>query len=323
MTTPSFRFVTAAILAGSAIIANHAIAQTPPAGGPGMVVPLLDTTFKFPRSVTMHGDIVFSTARGYRPLTLDLYLPESTKPLPLLIFVHGGAWAGGTARSAEIIGDNFPNMFADFSAKGYAVASINYRLANEAKFPAQVQDLNAAIRFLRSKAETYHLDPERVVVWGASAGAHITMLAALDCQKHSLDPPAANATPQPPTCVSGVVDWFGPTTLASPNPSLTAVAYIGCSPTECADKWKQASIYEALTGDAPPFLIVHGDADTTVPYAQSKELQTALSDLSVSATLKTVPNGNHLFRGAARPDIDTAIKETFAFVEAQLQPKKR
>jgi acetyl esterase/lipase len=284
---------------------------------------VLDTTLKFPRGVTLHGDIVFSTVRGYRPLTLDLYLPESTKPLPLLIFVHGGGWAGGTARSAEIIGDNFPNMFADFSAKGYAVASINYRLANEAKFPSQVQDLNAAIRFLRSKADTYRIDPERVVVWGASAGAHISMLAALDCKKRTLDPPAANATSTPSTCVSGVIDWFGPTTLASQTPSPTAVAYIGCSPTECADKWKQASIHEAITGDAPPFLIVHGDADTTVPYAQSKELLTALSDMSVPATLKTVPKGNHLFRGAARPDIDAAIKETFAFVEAQLQAKSK
>jgi acetyl esterase/lipase len=289
-----------------------------------MSPPVLDTTIKFPHGVTMHGDIVFASPRGFRPLTLDLYLPKSRKPLPLLIFVHGGGWAGGTARSAEIIGDNFPAMFADFSAKGYAVASISYRLASEAKFPSQVQDLNAAIRFLKSKAQPYNIDAERIVVWGASAGAHITMLAALDCKRGQFDSPPPT-TPAPSTCVTAVVDWFGPTTLmpplASQTPSPTALAYVGCAPSACADSWKRTSILESLTADAPPFLIVHGDADTTVPYVQSKELLEALQRLSVMAELKTVPNGNHLFRGAARPDIDAAIRATFAFVEQQLQPK--
>jgi acetyl esterase/lipase len=285
-----------------------------------MTVPILDTTYKFPSNVTMHGDIVFASPRGYRPLTLDLYVPQSSKPVPLLIFVHGGGWAGGTARSAEVIGDNFPEMFATFSAKGYAVASINYRLSNEAKFPSQVQDLNAAIRFLRTKGATYGVDAERIVVWGASAGAHITMLAALDCNRGQLDaPPASQAASPPSTCVAAVVDWFGPTTLASQTPSATALAYIGCPPGECADKWQRAGILDALTAEAPPFLIVHGDADTTVPHAHSAELLAALQKLSVKAELHTVPKGNHLFRGAARPDIDAAIRATFAFVERHLK----
>jgi len=135
----------------------------------------------------------------------------------------------------------------------------------------------------------------------------------------------AAPTTLPSTCVNAVVDWFGPTTLISPStsqtPSATALAYIGCPPSECADKWKRANILDGLTSDAPPFLIVHGDADTTVPHAQSKELFEALKQLSVSAELKTVRNGNHLFRGAARPDIDEAIRTTFAFVEQHLQPK--
>ena len=299
-------------------IAGSVLAQTPPAGAPGpsMAPPMLDTTIGFPRDVTLHGDIVYASPRGFRPLTLDLYLPRSKAPLPLLIFVHGGGWAGGTARSAEIIGDNFPAMFAGFSAKGYAVASISYRLSSEAKFPAQVQDLNAAIRFLRGQSEKFGLDAQRIVVWGASAGAHIAMLAALDCKQHRLDASAASG---PSTCVTAVVDWFGPTMLGTQNPSPTALAYVGCPPSECADAWKHTDILDSLSAAAPPFLIVHGDADTTVPFAQSKALLAALDRLSVKATLKTVPNGNHLFRGAARPDIDAAIRDTFAFVETQLQ----
>jgi acetyl esterase/lipase len=296
---------------------GFAAAQTPPAAASN-TPPVLDTTVKFPKGVTMHGDIVFGSIRGFRPLTLDLYLPKSRKPLPLLIFVHGGAWAGGTSRSAEIIGDNFPAMFAGFSAKGYAVASISYRLSSEAKFPSQIQDLNSAIRFLKSNAAKYGLDADRVVVWGASAGAHITMLSALDCKRGQLE--VANTAPTvPSTCVTAVVDWFGPTVLLSQTPSPTALAYVGCAPTACGDTWKRTGVLESLSADAPPFLIVHGDADTTVPYAQSKELLEALQRLGVKAELVTVPGGNHLFRGAARPDIDAAIRATFAFVEDQLK----
>ena len=306
-------------------IAGAAVGQAPPTGAPNMSPPVLDTTFMFPRGVTLHGDIVYASPRGFRPLTLDLYLPKSRQPVPLLIFVHGGGWAGGTARSAEIIGDNFPAMFAEFSAKGYAVASISYRLSSEAHFPAQVQDLNAAVRFLRDKAQTYGIDGERVVVWGASAGAHIAMLSALDCKQGRLGAPSS-ASPSNnslSTCVTAIVDWFGPTMLGTQNPSPTALAYIGCAPSACADAWRQTSVLDSLSADAPPFLIVHGDADTTVPFAQSKELAEALTRLGVKATLKIVPNGNHLFRGAARPDIDAAIRETFAFVETQLQSRRR
>jgi acetyl esterase/lipase len=310
------------------LIASCAAAQSPTAGVPVAppLPPALNATVAFPRDVTMHGDIVYSTVRGFRPMTLDLYLPKSRTPLPLLIFVHGGAWAGGTARSAEIVGDNFPAMFAEFSAKGYAVASINYRLSSEARFPAQVQDLNAAIRFLRSKSELYGIDAQRVVVWGASAGAHIAMLSAFDCKKGKFE--VAVTTPNPlstnpiSTCVSGLVDWFGPTTLGTQNPSPTALAYVGCAPAACADAWQRANVLESLTGDAPPLFIVHGDADTTVPIAQSKALQEESSDLTVKAQLKVVPNGNHLFRGAARVDIDAAIRDTFAFIEQQLQAKQ-
>ena len=288
-----------------------------------MAPPAIDTTATFPGDVTLHGDIVYATQRGFRPLTLDLYLPKSNKPLPTLIFVHGGAWAGGTSRSAEIVGDNFPAMFADFAAKGYAVASISYRLSNEAHFPAQIQDLNAAIRFLRSKAQSYGLDGERIIVWGASAGAHIAMLSALDCKRGQFEPaPTGSAMPLASTCVSAVVDWFGPTTLGTQNPSPTAVAYFGCAPDACADAWKRANVLDSLSANAPPFLIVHGDADTTVPYAQSKELAEALTKLGIKAELKTVPKGNHLFRGADRPDIDAAIRDTFAFVEAQFRAKR-
>lgn len=308
-------------LVAIAMFTTPAVAQTPPAGAPpaGMAVPVLDATLKFPKGVTLHGDIVFASPRGYRPTTLDLYVPKSKKPAPVLIFVHGGGWAGGSARSAEVVGDNFPEMFAKFSAKGYAVASINYRLSGEAKFPSQIQDLNAAIRFLKTKSDQYGLDARRMAVWGASAGAHITMLSALDCKKGQLDAPAPAGQPAPvSTCVAAVVDWFGPTTLASAAPSATATTYIGCSPAECADKWKRASVIEALHADAPPFLIVHGDADTTVPYQQSKDLLEELRRLNVKAELHTVPKGNHLFRGAARPDIDAAIAATFDFVERQL-----
>jgi acetyl esterase/lipase len=290
-------------------LALPAAAQAP-TGPPAP--PVLDTTLAFPKGVTLHGDVVYSSPRGYRPLTLDLYRPKAKGAVPLVIFVHGGAWAGGTSRAAEIIGDNFPNMFAALSAKGYAVASINYRLSSEAHFPAQVQDVNAAIRFLRTQPG---IDGSRIVLWGASAGAHVSMLSALDCKTGAFETKPAG---QGSTCVSAVVDWFGPITVTSATPSATSLAYIGCAPTACPDLWKKSDVLPALTADAPPFLIVHGDADTTVPIAQSRALLAALGS---KAELKVVPKGNHLFRGADRPDIDAAIARTFAFIDEQTKAR--
>jgi acetyl esterase/lipase len=124
-------------------------------------------------------DLTYATLPGYRPLTLDLYSPPpGAGPLPLVVFVHGGGWNGGDARHAGTFED-FPAQLAALAAQGYVVASVNYRLSEEAHFPAPLQDVKAAIRWLRAGAAGRNIDITRVAVWGAGW----TLLGAEDVNK--------------------------------------------------------------------------------------------------------------------------------------------
>src|SRR4051812_4543175 len=123
---------------------------------------------KVPEGTKVHRDLEYVKG-GHERQRLDLYVPErADNPLPVIVWVHGGAWLAG---SKEGGGPALP-----FVGKGYAVASVNYRLSQHATFPAQIEDCKAAIRWLRAHAETYHLDPDHIGVWGASAGGHLVAL---------------------------------------------------------------------------------------------------------------------------------------------------
>jgi acetyl esterase/lipase len=177
--------------------------------------------------------VVYRTQPGYRPLTLDLYLPPATarKPahgFPLVVYIHGGAWMGGDSRRSGVFVD-FPAVLAALAARSYVVASVDYRLSGEAIFPAQIQDVKAAIKFLRLHAADYGIDPARAIAWGASAGAHLAALAAVSCGAQPLEPrqttppaaPESQPAPDSPAgtaapsdvdvsdCVQASVAWFG------------------------------------------------------------------------------------------------------------------
>ncbi len=307
--TWSLGVVAALLLAASPALAQLPFPLPPP-------LPPVDATARFDGGVVMHGDVVFATRRGYRPNTLDLYLPPKTaRPLPLVVFVHGGGWAGSDARGSEIVGRDFPKMFAQLAGKGYAVASVNYRLSSEAKFPAPVQDVNAAIRFLRGKSAAYGIDPGKLVLWGASAGSQIAMVTALDCNDHSLDP-STKAT-DPSTCPNAVIDYFGPTSVIDKDKQALWATYLGCAEAACPENWRKVQAVNLLSAKAPPFLIVHGDADTLVPVEQSRDLAARLSALNVKAELRIVANANHLFYGALAADTEALVARTFAFIGEQ------
>jgi hypothetical protein len=165
--------------------------------------------FRFANGVRGVPAVVYRTQPGHRPLTLDLYLPPAAarRPahgFPLVVYIHGGAlmvgdWLGGDARRSGVFVD-FPAVLAALAARGYVVASVDYRLSGEAIFPAQIQDVKAAIKFLRLHAADYAIDPARAIAWGASAGAHLAALAAVSCGAQPLEPrqtmpPAAPESP--------------------------------------------------------------------------------------------------------------------------------
>lgn len=139
---------------------------------------------RFAEGVTRLDGLVYSAGNGVQPLMLDLYLPaKAVGRRPLLVYIHGGGWSGGDARTTGAFED-FPALLARFAAQGYAVASVNYRLSQEAPFPAPVDDIRAAITWLQDRAEPYSIDPQRVAVWGNSAGGHLVAMTALGCPSH-------------------------------------------------------------------------------------------------------------------------------------------
>ena len=151
-----------------------------------------DRVTQFPQGVTGLADVTYSVLPGFRPLVLDLYLPQGTAPQPLIVFVHGGGWVGGNTRHSGALAD-FPRALAQLAAEGFAVASVEYRLAGEAPFPAALQDVRAALRFLKSNAANYGIDGAKVAVWGGSAGGQLAALAAASCGDQSLDPSTRRA----------------------------------------------------------------------------------------------------------------------------------
>ena len=175
----------------------------------------------YPGGVQNFRDVTFAELPGFRPLTLDLYLPpKGGSPKPAIVFIHGGAWRHRTARDGGNLRD-FPAVLASIAARGYVVASVNYRFVSEARFPGPVQDVEMAIRWLRQHAGEYGVDPARFVAWGSSAGGEIATVIGAGCGVKELEPPApakAVQGPLPSVCVQGVIDWYGLIDLES-NPA--------------------------------------------------------------------------------------------------------
>ncbi len=249
-----------------------------------------------PEKVEAHRDIAYVTD-GHERQRLDLYLPKERpdKPLPLVIWVHGGGWRQG---------NRFPSPALFLSEHGYAVASLGYRLTDSAQFPAQIHDCKAAIRYLRHHANEYHIDPNRFGVWGSSAGGHLVALLGTSGNAPQLEGELGES--QGGSAVQAVCDYFGPTDLlkmAAQSGANSRLDHDSADSPESKllggplqEQVEAARIANPLTyidPQDPPFLIVHGDQDPLVPPQQSQILQEALEKANVPAELIIVPGGGH------------------------------
>jgi acetyl esterase/lipase len=210
---------------------------------------------------------------------MDIYIPEKgSGPFPVIVAIHGGAWMICDKRDVQQL-----PMLQGLN-RGYAVVSINYRLSHEAKFPAQIFDCKAAIRFIRANAEKYSIDPDRIIAWGGSAGGHLSALLGTSAGVSELeDLSMGNA--EYSSEVQLVVDWFGPTEdflkmdeelSASKNgvpdhsqPNSPESLLLGKMITEAPELVKFASPMTYIHKDIPAFLIQHGSLDQLVPVEQS------------------------------------------------------
>jgi len=285
--------------------ATSGYAPTPPVVYPGGVRSLRDVTFAEPL--------------GFRPLTMDLYLPpEGGPPKPVVVFIHGGAWRSRTARDGGAFRD-FPAVLASVAARNYVVASVNYRFSGEARFPAAVQDVALAIRWLRMHSAHYGIDTNRFVAWGSSAGGQIAALLGTACGAPAFEPPAppGAGSPLPSVCVQGVIDWYGLVDLESDGRDLGkpdvpdyVKAYLGCELSQCPSGWaRSASPFPYINAKNPAFLIQHGAADVTVSPGQSKRLYEALRAAGVPAELVIYPGVAHGFSKVPGGGPDDAINQ--------------
>ncbi|MET7324555.1 alpha/beta hydrolase [Streptomyces sp. NPDC005549] len=253
--------------------------------------------------------VPFAERAGSRPLELDLWLPENTgrEALPLVLFVHGGAWLRGRRDDMGLgTRDWDPGPFARIAAAGVAVACADYRLSGEAPFPAAVDDLRAALRWLGLRAAELDLDVGRTVVWGESAGGHLASLLAL----------TQHAGPAP----VGAVVWYGPADLTTargpydPRSSTTPEALLlGGAPAASPERARDASPLAHAHPGAPPFLLVHGEEDTMVACSHSRDLAARLDELGAPVHLRTVPGADHGWYGLTAARVEDIFDQSLRF----------
>ncbi|TRX38376.1 alpha/beta hydrolase [Flavobacterium restrictum] len=250
-----------------------------------------------PQGTFIKTDVAYA-ADTLETRTLDLYVPANTaKKAALVIWIHGGGW-----RQGDKYGDmeNMKTTLTAILANGFAVASINYRYSTTAIFPAQIQDCNQAIDFLYKNANTYYLDKDNIAVIGFSAGEYLASLigTATNAKIKAFYP----NNKQPDFKIKGVIDFYGPSDFIARIGSMalnegeqqsSSTALLGAQPVIRPDLAKIASATTYVDKKDPPFLIFHGDKDTTVPITLSKLLDSYLKLAGVASDFVIVPNGQH------------------------------
>jgi acetyl esterase/lipase len=251
-------------------------------------------TFKLPSNVKVEPHLVYARY-GTRELHLDLYHPaKGNGSFPGVVFIHGGGWIGGPPTQ-------FRRQAAYLASKGFVGATIEYRLSGEAPYPAAVYDCKAAVRWMRANGGRYRINPEQIAVAGGSAGGHLAALLGTTNGIKALEGNGGNAgfssRVQAVVAFNGIYDFVS-LTEKSPNQHLVenvVTKFLGGTLHEVSEVYVEASPVAHVSSSDPPFLLLHGTADTTAPYAQALEMQKALARSGVRVDLYSAKGANHGF----------------------------
>jgi acetyl esterase/lipase len=270
-------------------------------------------------------ELFYAQPFGFRALTLSLAVPSGVGPHPVVIYIHGGGWMQGHPHSMH---PNLADMgFVDkLLASGYAVARISYRLSSEGKFPTQIQDCKAALRYLAHHADLFGIDPARMAALGESAGGHLAILLGLETPaEFEGEEGLFGPTPK----LRAAVDWYGVTDILQldaqslPNARFrhdTAESasgrLIGGRPSDHPDAARHASPITWVNANAAPMLIQHGVHDSVVPPGQGESLYAALVAAGVKAEWHPIENADHCFIGA---DTTPIMPRVLAFLNEHLR----
>lgn len=261
---------------------------------------------------------------------LDIYLPdEGNGPFPVIVSIHAGAFMGCDKADMQVL------PMLDGLKRGYAVVAVNYRLSWEARFPALVHDVKAAVRWIRAHAQRYHLDPYRLAAWGGSAGGYLASMLGTSAGVPELED-LSLGNPDQPSHVQAVVDWFGPTDFLKMDEQLAEGGMpppagmehnganspesllLGAPITEIPDRVRAANPESYITADAPPFFLQHGTKDDTVPVQMSirfaAKLEQALGKDRVQ--LELLEGAEH---GDPRFEAPDNVSKVLDFIEKHLK----
>ncbi len=264
--------------------------------------PFVPVVSASPEAGILQRDVTYCTAGGV-PLLMDVYTPPlpDAQPAPVAVYIHGGGWESGDKSWIPRIVP--PEILV---GRGYVVVAVNYRLAPTYHWPAQIEDVKCAIRYLRANAAQYHLDPARIGVWGESAGGHLAAMLGLAGPDAGFEGQGGYADQS--SAVQAVVDISGPSDFSqfAQNPAniLQAFLLLGHPPTTTEVRTVSPITY--ARPDAPPFLIYQGDQDDLVAPIHAQKLDAALRAVGAPVSLVMVQNSGHVFApvgGPTRPTI--------------------
>lgn len=237
-------------------------------------------------------DITFATI-GDQALALDLYTPKNTMRDGLIVWIHGGAWRRGSRENVPIL---------DLVKRGWALASVDYRLSGTARFPAQIHDIKAAIRYLRTHEGRLGLKAERVFIVGSSAGGHLAALAGVTNGHDKLEGDVGGNR-HASSGIQGIISLYGASNLttildqSTPHGLSVRVPalelFIGGHPDEVSEVARLASPVFNVDRDDPPLLMIHGDQDPQMPINQSIELLGRYESLGLDVTFVPLYGGKH------------------------------
>lgn len=283
-------------------------------------------------------NLVYATVEPNRDLALDLYTPDAARwpgPRPTVVYIHGGAFAAFDKTGLLPIAGfrNSLSIFADLVDRGYAVASLDYRLSGEAQFPSPLHDVKAGVRWLRSTAQEFNLDPDRFASWGESAGGWFSAMLATTGDVAELEGEVGVTGLS--SRVQAAVDWYGPTDFARMDDHLIPPVllrhdtenspeshFLGRVPSQSPDLNRAASPLTHITPNTAPMLIQHGAIDHIVAPDQSILLDRALTAAQAPHHLLIYPRADHLFLGYGFLYPSRITTPFFDFLDTHLSPNR-
>ena len=263
--------------------------------------------------VDFRTDVVYGKA-GDEELKLNLAVPKGLKgPTPGLIYIHGGGWSGGDKKSFD--------QFAKNAAQaGYVAATIDYRLAPKHQFPAQVEDCQCAVRWMRAHAGELQVDPQRIGAVGGSAGAHLALMLGVMDKDDGLE--GEGGWPEQSSKVQAVVSYVGPVNLVGDFPEVSQGIlknFLGGPMDERLELYRRASPITYVNAGDSPMLLYAGTKDQLVPYDQAFQMAKAMTDAEIAGRVEFLIGEGH---GFSKPEMERTVVDMLVFLDEQLRKAK-